>query len=313
MKSFFAHLLLVFSLVFLSLSDAEPLAKEAAKHSAQVKSYTSKIDKHQNSSISDTNKSNSIESDQSDDSNLLPSDELKEGEELEAPPIPPITVINDPFEGYNRKIFAFNEKFDQYFLKPIATLYNCILPKPINQGIHNFFLNLGGFTTVANDVLQFKPYQTLNDLSRLLVNSTIGVGGLFDVATRLHIAFYQNDFGLTLARFGYKNSNYFILPFLGAFTVRDGILGLPVDYFLLSPYVFLHDRAVRLGLLGLYFIDYRAQALHFQSMIEEVAIDKYIFVRNAYLQHRSAKIDENLTLGGFDRPKGNQINQYQHD
>jgi phospholipid-binding lipoprotein MlaA len=197
----------------------------------------------------------------------------------------------DSYEGFNRVVFNFNDRVDIVILKPIATFYNLIIPKPLNQGIHNFFNNLGNFPTLANDILQANFYQAASDFWRLGINSTVGLGGFFDVAARLQLQPYTNDFGLTLARWGYKNSNYLVLPFFGPSSIRDGI-GIPVDYFAFSVYPYVYPDSARYGLYGLGIIDRRARLLQFQPVMEEAAIDKYIFVRNAYRQHRAFQAAE---------------------
>lgn len=193
--------------------------------------------------------------------------------------------VNDPFEPYNREVFRFNYHFDKAVLKPVAELYNKIIPKPLNQGIHNFFLNINQLPIIANDILQLRLRQTASDVGRFAINTTVGIGGLFDVASRLQFKLQQNDFGLTLARWGYTNSAYLVIPFFGVMTIRDGI-GMPVDYYLFSIYPYINDEDLRDGLYLLSIIDKRAQLLSYQSVMEEAAVDQYVFVRNAYLQRR---------------------------
>lgn len=212
------------------------------------------------------------------------------------PPPQPISVLShDPYERFNRAMFTFNDKIDTYLLKPIATAYNAIMPKPLNAGIHNFFNNIGELPTIANDILQLNPYQALNDSWRFLINSTIGIGGLFDVASRMGLKYYANDFGLTLAAWGWRESNYLVLPFFGPNTIRD-VIEIPVDYYAFSlyPYIEPPSRGYQLYALGI--IDRRAQLLQFQSVFEEAAIDKYVFTRNAYMQRRAYQIAENKRL-----------------
>lgn len=204
-------------------------------------------------------------------------------------------VVQDPYEKFNRGTFIFNEKIDLFFLKPIATLYNAIMPRPLNRGIHNVFNNINTVSTIVNDILQVHFYQAANDIWRLGINTTLGIGGLFDVAGRIGLEPYSNDFGLTLATWGYRNSNYLVLPFFGPTTVRDGI-EIPVDYYAFSIYPYL-KIPVRYGVFGVSVIDRRAQLLKFQSVLEEVAIDKYSFQRNAYMQRRQCQIEANLNLG----------------
>ena len=212
--------------------------------------------------------------------------------------------VADPLESFNRGMFIFNDKIDKIILKPIATVYNAILPKPLNQGIHNFFNNIGNLPTIANDLLQFNFYQAANDIWRLMINSTIGILGLFDIAERMHLYPYSNDFGLTLATWGYRHSNYLVLPFFGPSTIRDGI-GLPVDYFAFSIYPHIYPSSTRYAVYFLGVVDRRAQLLQFQSVLEEAALDEYIFIRNAYTQRRAFQMEQNQHRGYFDRLKEN--------
>lgn len=208
--------------------------------------------------------------------------------------------VKDPHEGFNRAMFTFNEKLDKFVLKPIATVYNAIMPKPLNEGVHNFFLNIGNLPNIANDILQFNFYQMASDTWRLGINTTIGIGGLFDVAGRIGLKPYANDFGLTLATWGYKNSNYLVLPFFGPNTIRDA-LGIPVDYYGFSIYPHIRSWKARYEIYGLSVIDRRAQLLQYQEVFEEVSLDKYIFVRNAYMQRRAYQIEQNQHLGHADQ------------
>ena len=196
-----------------------------------------------------------------------------------------VQKVNDPLEPWNREMFRFNYHFDKAVLKPVAELYNKIIPKPLNQGIHNFFLNINQLPTIANDILQLRIRQATNDIWRFTINTTVGIGGLFDVASRIQLKSQTNDFGLTLARWGYTDSAYLVLPFFGVMTIRDGI-GMPVDYYAFSIYPHINDEDLRNGLYLLSLIDKRAQLLNYQSVMEEAAVDQYVFTRNAYLQRR---------------------------
>lgn len=209
---------------------------------------------------------------------------------------------DDPLEHFNRSAFILNDKLDTYILKPIATFYNKVMPKPLNLGVHNFFNNINTIPTIANDILQLNLYQTLNDTWRLAINTTVGIGGLFDIATRMNLPFYANDFGLTLAKYGYKNSTYIVWPFFGPSTIRDGV-AMPVDYFAFSVYPRVHPWQTRYELYGLSVVDRRAQLLKIQSVMEEAAIDRYAFVRNAYLQRRSYQIKDNQNRGPGQTPE----------
>lgn len=199
-------------------------------------------------------------------------------------------------------MFNFNDGLDKAILKPVATLYNKIMPKPLNQGVHNFFSNLGNLPTIANDILQFNFYQATNDTWRLGVNSTLGIGGFFDIGSRIGLKPYSNDFGLTMAKWGYKKSTYIVWPFFGPSTVRDGI-SLPVDYYLFSIYPYISPQSTRYLLYGAGVVDRRSQLLKFQSIMEEAAFDKYVFLRDAYLQRRAYQIEETYHLSFEDKAK----------
>ncbi len=202
----------------------------------------------------------------------------------------------DPHERFNRAMFGFNDVIDRVVMVPVATFYNKIIPKPLNAGIHNFYNNIGELPVIANDILQAHFYQMTNDVWRLGVNTTVGIGGLFDVATRMQLPYYTNDFGLTLNRWGYKKTTYLVLPLFGPYTVRDSI-GIPVDYYGFAIYPYIYPWATRTAIYGVGVIDKRAQLLKFQGIMEEAAVDKYAFVRSAYMQRRAYQISENERLG----------------
>lgn len=209
-------------------------------------------------------------------------------------------AVSDPFETYNRHTFAFNDALDRNILQPVSRFYNKIMPKPLNQGVHNFFLNLNTFSTIIDDFLQFNFYQMTNDAWRMAINSTVGIGGLFDIATRMNLKYYENDFGMTLATWGWKQSSYLVLPFYGSYTFRDGF-SLPFDFFLFSAYQFIEPPKLRYGLYAVSVIDWRAQTMKYNELLDVAAIDKYVFVRNAYLQRRAYQLDQNRHLGLYDR------------
>lgn len=193
----------------------------------------------------------------------------------------------------NHAAFNFNDMLDRAILKPVAKLYRKLVPRPLHQGVTNFFGNIDNFTTLINDVLQLQIYYVLNDGWRLFVNTTFGVLGFIDVGSRIGLNSHHEDFGLTLARWGYKNSNYIVVPFLGPGTIRD-IIGWPIDYFFFSIYPYIHDQNVRYSVYAVGVVDRRANVLQYQDVLGQVAVDRYSFMRNAYLQHRQYQIDENL-------------------
>lgn len=207
----------------------------------------------------------------------------------------PTSPINDPYEKFNRKIFNFNDALDTHILVPVSKLYNKIMPKPLNHGIYNVFSNLNNFPTIANDLLQGNFYQASSDSWRFFVNSTAGAAGLFDVASNMGLDPNTEDFGLTLARWGYTDSSYLVIPFLGPSTVRD-TAGLPIDYFLFSPYNYVQDSRTRYTLYALNIVSKRAQLLQYQNLYNQIALDRYAFIRNAYLQQRANAIDRNQHL-----------------
>jgi phospholipid-binding lipoprotein MlaA len=208
----------------------------------------------------------------------------------------PYVNPKDPYERFNRVMFNFNDFIDKWALKPIATLYNKIMPKPLNKGINNFYFNLDTVPTVANDVLQGNIYQATSDTWRLGLNSTVGILGFFDVASGMGLERNSEDFGLTLARWGYTNSNYLVIPLLGPSTVRDGI-GFPVNYYLFSIYPYINPPRDRYRLYLLGVVSRRAELLHYQGVLEQLSVDKYVFMRDAYMQRRAYQIQRNKELG----------------
>lgn len=212
----------------------------------------------------------------------------------------PAATVKDPYERFNRAMFGFNEVMDRILLKPVATAYYTFIPSPVQRMVHHFFQNIRTVPTVANDILQFNFYQATNDMWRLGINTTFGLAGFFDVASCIKLKPYENDFGLTLAKWGYKNSNYLVVPFWGPHTFRDAI-NLPVDYFAFSVYPYIKPLSTQYAIYGVGVIDRRTQLLKFQGLLDEAALDKYVFVRNAYLQSRAYEIEKNQHLSYKDR------------
>jgi phospholipid-binding lipoprotein MlaA len=211
---------------------------------------------------------------------------------------PPARAYNpqDPYEKFNRVMFRFNDLIDKIIFKPVAKLYNKIVPTPIVKGISHMFSNIDTIPTIANDILQFNLYQATSDTWRLALNSTVGIGGFFDIATGMGLESNYEDLGLTFARWGWKNSNYLVVPFLGPSTVRDGI-AWPIDYQLFTIYPYIRDVRDRYILYGFSLVSKRAELLRFQSVMEQAAIDRYAFLRDAYTQRRAYLIDRNERLG----------------
>lgn len=194
---------------------------------------------------------------------------------------------DDPWEGFNRRVFAFNDVLDRYALKPVAQGYRTVTPDPVQTGVGNFFSNLSEIRTAINSLLQGKPANAGLATSRFLINSTVGVAGLLDYATHMQITADDEDFGQTLAVWGWEDSRYLVLPLLGPSTLRD-TTGLPADI-AAHPNTYVEDDKVRIGLTALNIVDTRAGLLDQESLISG---DRYRFIRDAYLQRRQFLIDD---------------------
>lgn len=189
----------------------------------------------------------------------------------------------DPIEPFNRGVQKFNDTLDDYVMKPLAKGYQWVTPDFVDQGVTNFFNNLGDIAVTFNDLLQFKFKHGGQDAARLALNTTLGVGGLVDVAARLGLERHEEDFGQTLAVWGVPDGPYLVLPFLGPTTPRDA-LGSVADGFL-NPISYTVLPA-RVGLYGLKTVDMRADSLKETEVLDEAALDRYSFIRNAYFQRR---------------------------
>lgn len=191
----------------------------------------------------------------------------------------------DPYESFNRKVHNFNMAVDATMLKPPAKLYYAVVPPLVRKGVTNAFNNIDMVPTVANDILQAEGKVAVRDSWRFVINSTLGIAGLFDVASKFGLPPHYNDLGVTFAKWGDKNSPYIVIPFVGPSTIRDGS-GWLFQFALWSPYVYINNAALAYGLFGLHYIDLRTQLFDSERLMNE-ALDKYSFIRDAYLQHRS--------------------------
>lgn len=194
----------------------------------------------------------------------------------------------DPIEGFNRAVFAFNDGVDRAVVKPVAKGYVAALPLPLRSGISNFFGNIDDVFIAVNDALQGKVPDAINDAGRVMVNSTLGVLGFMDVATDLGVEKRTQDFGLTLGHWGVGDGAYLVLPFFGPRTVRD-TFGLVLDV-KADPVSNLPDVPVRNTLEATRAVNERAQLLPSDKIIDEAALDRYAYIRDAYLQHRRSLI-----------------------
>jgi phospholipid-binding lipoprotein MlaA len=202
---------------------------------------------------------------------------------------------SDPWEGINRPLYAFNEVFDDYIVRPVTVTYDKALPGFAKRGVSNFLDNLDDVNVVANDLLQLKMNNALRDSGRLLLNTTAGLGGFLDVASELGLYKNYEDFGQTLGYWGVGDGGYLVLPFLGASTVRDTI-GFVPDV-LLNPISWITDSKTRSALYALDTVDTRLGYLAAESMITG---DEYEFVRNAYLQRREYLVVDGEVYDEFD-------------
>jgi len=197
----------------------------------------------------------------------------------------------DPMEGYNRAIFAFNETADEYVAEPVAKAYVAVTPEPVVKGINNFFNNIRDFITFINDILQLKGEHAISDGGRVVVNTTIGLLGFIDVHSMNGGERRKEDFGQTLAFYGWENSAYFVLPLLGPSTVRD-TGGLLVDSLFFDPISYIENVRVRNAIRVVQFIDARAELLNATAILDEAALDPYAFQRDSYLQYRERLIND---------------------
>lgn len=191
---------------------------------------------------------------------------------------------DDPWEGFNRTVYTFNDKVDTYALKPVAQGYVKVTPQPVRDSVTNFFANIGDVYNAANNFLQLKITDGVEDIMRIVINTVFGLGGLFDVATLAKLPKHNQDFGLTLGHYGVPPGPYLVLPLFGPSTVRDGV-GLVPNYFI-NPLTYVDPAALSWGLYGLNVVSTRANLLGASDLLEGAAIDKYSFIRNAYLQRR---------------------------
>ncbi|MFV0278297.1 MAG: VacJ family lipoprotein [Parahaliea sp.] len=206
----------------------------------------------------------------------------------------------DPFESMNRAIFGFNDGLDAWVLRPAAQGYHFLMPDVAEQGVSNFFANLYDANSTLNAVLQGRFDKAARGGGRFLVNSTLGVLGFFDVATRMGLTPYQTDFGHTLAIWGVPAGPYIMVPLLGPRTVRSGA-GTIVDIYG-SPQTYVDSESLRYSLYGLELVDARSRLL---GVDELTTGDRYIFIRDAYLQQREVlvndgKVDDNFSDFGED-------------
>ena len=217
----------------------------------------------------------------------------------------------DPYENTNRQIFAFNQSVDRTVLVPVAEAYRSNVPQPVRDSLHNFLQNLDAPVVFANDVLQAQPALAANTAGRFVVNSTVGVAGFFDPATAMGIPYHPNDLGVTLARWGFPEGAYLVIPVLGPSNVRDAIGEAADSYGDPGNYVAGQHHLIWASILrgGTQGIDERSRNIETLADIEKTSLDYYATIRSLYRQRRAAEIrheQDNLPnpspLSGSDSP-----------
>lgn len=208
----------------------------------------------------------------------------------------------DPAEGFNRAMFSVNEGLDKAIAKPLAKGYDHVAPLPVKAVVGNFFSNIADLMTGVHNLLQGKPGEALNDWGRVLVNTTVGIGGAFDVASEMGMEKHYEDFGQTLGVWGVNEGAYLFWPVIGPRTVRD-TAGFVVDSYT-DPVWYIDDVPVRNSLVGLRYVDQRAALLPTDKIIEEGALDKYAYIRDAYLQHRRNAVYDGYPPRELEMPNG---------
>ena len=200
----------------------------------------------------------------------------------------------DPWRNTNQRIFAFNDYFDQLLVRPITFTYTLFAPRAVRKGVGNFFSNSRDINIAANNALQFKFQSAISDAGRVVVNSTIGIAGILDVASSLGLDKHDEDFGQTFGAWGLGTGPYLVLPVFGASNLRDA-LGLVLDT-AFNPIQYLEEASLRLALFSAEEIDSRSGLL---ALDELVSGDKYIFFREASIQNREYLINDGQIEGEF--------------
>jgi len=204
----------------------------------------------------------------------------------------------DPWERTNRAMFRFNTAMDNALFRPLARGYRAVMPDLLEQAVTNFFSNIGDVTSAANNALQGRGNAMFSDLSRVIINSTIGLAGVIDVASINGIPKRGEDLGQTLGVWGFETGPYLVLPFLGPSSGRD-FVGWAGDFFLLDPLLLIDDDATLIASITLRYVDRRAAFLTATDIAEQAALDPYIFYREAYFQRRARQVNDNRPSDDF--------------
>ena len=208
------------------------------------------------------------------------------------------TDARDPWEPMNRRIYTFNDAVDAAVVRPVAQVYDKVLPSVVRTGVHNFLGNISDVWSMANSALQLKGQATAETLMRVSVNTVFGLAGVLDIATEMGIPRRKEDFGQTLGHWGVPTGPYVVLSILGPSTLRDG-LALPLD-FKGDPGQNVNDIGIRNTLTVLRVTDLRASLLKTVDTVKDASLDPYSFVRDAYLQKRENDIYDGNPPSSFD-------------
>jgi phospholipid-binding lipoprotein MlaA len=221
----------------------------------------------------------------------------------------------DPLEPMNRYFYGFNSAADRVVLKPLATVYTEVVPPPVRGGVTSFFGNFLDVTTAVNGLLQGKFKQAASDAGRVAVNSTLGLLGVFDVASRLGLERHDEDFGQTFGYWGVPEGPYLVLPFLGPSNVRDALSLLPEFYLTDPQFLVFSEPPGEWIALGVRYVNYRANLFEAEQVFREAAFDEYAFLRDGYLQRRRNLIfDGNLPEGAEPRgPKRKTLKELEEE
>ena len=206
----------------------------------------------------------------------------------------------DPWQGFNRTMYGFNDGLDRALLKPAAKGYKAIAPDFVETGVRNFFDNLDDISVAVNNLLQGKVSNSFSDIGRLAINSTIGVLGLFDVASSMGLTKHDEDFGQTLGVWGMDSGPYIMWPLFGPSTLRDSP-SLVVDRVLLNPLTYVEIKTgERIAVVALDVVSVRAELLSLEETVDEISTDKYTFIREAYLDRRDFLVHDGSPAGETD-------------
>lgn len=212
---------------------------------------------------------------------------------------------SDPFEGWNRKVFGFNEGLDKHVLRPVATTYRDVVPQMVRTGVSNVFNNIDDAWSAINGFLQGKVSVGMTNVMRFAINTTFGLGGLYDQAREMGLEPHEEDLGQTFGVWGFGAGPYIVWPVIGPSSIRDSA-ALPLDL-AVSPALFVSDTPGKTGISVLRIVNTRAELLGATRMLDEIALDKYTFVRDAYLTRRNS-----LVYDG-EPPESDEKDYYQED